>query len=452
MIPGWGQAVGDAAGPLVNGIRGLINPNYDYQQQFEQALSDPMKAQQIADQYATNPTLFDPNKIGQKNTERLKSLTQSADSKNKNTKAAATSTLLANPKVAADVARIAQGLSTATNEAKSEAELRAAQVEEEAGKRQFAAYMALPEDVRQRAEADGYSSKINGLTPDQNESRKLALETQKRQQNIITSGDDWLKANPKVDILKIAQAIRSGNPDETEKLGLDGVTLGALLTGSKISDQLKTVMDVLDNQDKIKAQAEAQIRGINAAGDRQDKSYQRQLNMAETKANETNETTVKRILTTGSATLTSTMMKIIREINSNDPRHPPPSDEQLAAQLPILQKQIDDVYAATNREGQAPRAVLIPSQDGGWWKPKIKANIGYIPDGSDKPVVLDRDGINKVFNPTKVSDLIKPTSEGGGAEAGVINAMRADVKAGKHTQAELDALIKYYADLKPKGK
>lgn len=388
-LPGFGADIGNAfasAGALAGHI---INPNREIQDKIKAMLVDPTEIPKFANAYAANPAAFDGNEkvFGKENLAILKKTVGDPSFIMNRTIGQLGLSSLQNPTTATEAAATATGTQTPVQRTIQQNSATGGAINNQIAGNTLedqnklkAAIAGMDPDVQTKMYGDAAFQKLTGMVPEEATLLTDRVAKLKRQNAITSQADDWMKTNPKMGIKEIAAGIRDGSIDPTTAAGLtQHATLGPTIQQA-ITEQ--------DRQDDMLTQhknaLESQQIGINATGDRQDKSIEAQRVAAE----ERNKIQGTRQLRDMTNNFTGKILSIVKMQQSGGVD----KDRMKTEVVPVLQTQLDQLYDAQGK-GPAPKITL--EDDTKWYQP-AKPLLHFVDPTSGKPVVIDGDNLNKL--------------------------------------------------------
>lgn len=371
MLPGWGQSLGNAAGAFGNELGNIINPNLRFQEQIKAALADPAQAQQMANMYATNPSIFNPQLYGQNNVAAIASLKPDANYMFQQQVQGDTRNSYQNDPTfksnyQAKVAgvpnptqqKIAENTVTTTgNEATSSTM--------DVAKRQAQQLLTSADATTQAKLLDDpkFASQL-GLSPEDLIKLKEHIKSFNDQQGLDFTGDQYLKANPKA----------LDNPKQLAADIIDGTVsapVRAALTTGPYAEAINASIREEQHRRDLKAQLDILDKKETGLNDRNAKN-----NAARLQTRTNNDSFTKNYFNA---------VKMLGDKKANIKL------DQAVGMASALQADLNKAWSGSLQDGHIPR-IIAEEEPIGWNKylgfgSASRIVLKYIgPDGKTKPI------------------------------------------------------------------
>jgi hypothetical protein len=405
-LPGWGDSLGQGAQQLGSTIQSIVNPNYQFQKQFEQALMNPQLAQQYADMYSSNPSIFDPKKYGQRNIASLQAMKPSADyTQQQKVKGDIAQRYASDPTFASDI----QAEQTKTPNSEQQAQTAETKQRTQINQNMINAVGLLPTDDQHKFWSSAASAKLTGVNDAQAADMAKHIRDMKEQETQEATADAYVKSHPEVltNLSQTASDLRSG------KIPAD---IGGALTMKY--PMLQSAVQLYDHNQDLQHQTDMLTQREAAADTRANTRADTQEKIAQL-----HDTAVKnRQYQNLAAQFSHSYLGVTN----------PKSGTNLDDALPTLQNQLDLTYKMGDL-GQAPKLSVrhgtktflgvdtgIPTKDGVLMftdptdassKPKPANLKSLLPTSAITPsnqssTNTPSAGANEAANPTKVQNAI----------------------------------------------
>jgi hypothetical protein len=396
MLPGWGTQVGQIIGAGYNKLTDPNN-NAEFQQEFQKKLLDPTSAKAFADMYARNPNGFDPKRYGAQNLQMLQSITQTNADKLREQITGDTLREYqgANPERRAAIGKGITGIETPTetsitsNTAKSGSQTIASnqiKLDHEVALQNYFNKLSPKEQV-DRLRSEEFRRSM-GVTEQDFKKNTLELQNLQDQADLGDLATKWVSSNEKI----------AGNPLELAKQIKDGkidlATSSALMSDPKYGPILGRIFKDMDTLDEQNFRTELQRTGINAQGDRQDKSIQAQV--AGQEALQTNRD--KALAAKIQMNIGTQLFRVITstQIDKNELQN---------TVIPTIQQQEDELAHLESR----PARTVVRTEGGGFLGLGKKYGVGFKDPGTGEVKNINTGvDINSIKNPVKAPSTETP--------------------------------------------
>lgn len=412
VLPGWGQSLGNAASALGN-VPDILNPNRQFQLQFQQALSDPKLAQQYANMYSTNPNIFDPKRYGANNIAHLASIApEQGYTQSQTEQKDIASRYQSDPTFKSNIQATQTKTPTQGEQALQGAETAKYTGENTINQNMIDAVKLLPLPDQQKFYKSAASAKLTGMNSDQLAEADLHLKNAQEQDQLGNEGEQYIKDHPDAlkNVSQLAADIRTGKVPGDVAAGLQNSKYGVVINPA---------LQLYDHQQDQQHQLDMQMN----AEDSRDSRAQNKATSQEKIANDRLEAAKN----AKSQNLASQFTKNFTAIKNGRKGFS-------AEDIPVLQNQLNEAFAAKDMADQTPILSLH--------SPWIGTNTVQFTSPSSKGETKTINSFNQVLPPAASAS---PSGTSGTKNhykgAGVPSQLDTDLESGKINQQQYDQTI-----------
>lgn len=360
LLPGWGQALGNAAAQAGQTVQDIANPNYDLQQKIKASLTDPTELQKYANAYLSDPNAFNNNAkvFGNKNLAILKQTAADPQFILDRAKAAAGNQLLTTggagmSETQTSTGETALGIGSLEHKQLEQLAVKNAQYTDTLHGGILDAIKNLPKADRDQYFKEGGILATTGMSAPDRALAQDRLAKLDDMNSMLSAGTDYLKANPNLQPKDIAQQIHDG----TFK-GSAAAQAGILnhnVWGPLVQNQINEINKKEDTKNEQDFRTQMQTNAIDATAGRQDKSLQLQQSLADQRS--LNQQ--KRESSNMANQFSQRVLQVTGMLSKNGPNDNPPDLGQLnSGVVPALQQQLNRRYELEGL-GAAPTIKVV---------------------------------------------------------------------------------------------
>lgn len=431
FAPNWGEELGNSLSGIASGIRGLADPDWKLREKLKLDLTDPSKMQDLVNMFSQNPDSV--RSIPGMDSNLLNTISSAKADPGYLAKLGignASLDRLKDPAISKDAANVALGLRPEAGRQVEANNAATSNIDREKSQTTWDFFRNLDVPTQRKYIKNGIAKDYGSLSDEELKKYDLDLQGLEEQQGLREIGNNWIKKHPDANPLAIAKITHLTDPNEIDAAmkanDLDWTTLGALQAHKNFGPVLEQLDNTLKEQERFNQQNTLQTNSINASGARQDKSLENQANLQDKRLAAADKIRVGKL----EAGFTASIQRTIDAMNDKNKKTPP--DQVRQTILPALQQQLDALWEAKGRPGEAPKLEYGYQE---------KSALGVDALAKDVPIIKYRESgspESKVVNNLKdlvtpkdpVEDKNKPKSNDVSADSwkALSPAQRAEVK------------------------